>query len=71
MAEKYSKSVGQVVLRWCLQMGYIPLPKSANPGRVKQNTEVFDFVLEDADVAYISNLKGVCGEAPKPDEIRF
>ena len=52
-------------------MGYIPLPKSANPGRVKQNTEVFDFELEDADVAYISNLKGVCGEAPKPDEIRF
>ena len=29
------------------------------------------FTLEDADVAYISNLKGVCGEAPKPDEIRF
>ena len=71
LAEKYGKSVGQVVLRWCLQMGYIPLPKSANPDRVKQNMEVFDFTLEDADVAYISNLKGVCGEAPKPDEIRF
>lgn len=71
LAEKYGKSVGQICLRWSLQMGWIPLPKSANPARVKENTEVFDFELEPADVELIANLKGVCGEAPIPDEIRF
>lgn len=71
LAEKYGKSVGQICLRWSLQMGWIPLPKSANPVRVQQNTEVFDFELEPADVEFIANLKGVCGEAPVPDEIRF
>ena len=71
LAEKYGKSVGQICLRWSLQMGWIPLPKSANPRRVKENTCVFDFDLEPADVEFIANLKGVCGEAPVPDEIRF
>jgi len=71
LAAKYGKSVGQICLRWSLQMGWIPLPKSANPARVKENTEVFDFELEPADVEFIANLKGVCGEAPIPDEIRF
>ena len=52
-------------------MGWIPLPKSANPARVKENTEIFDFELEAADVDFIANLTGVCGEAPIPDEIRF
>ena len=71
LAAKYGKSVGQICLRWSLQMGWIPLPKSANPARVKENTEVFDFELEPADVEFIANLTGVCGEAPIPDEIRF
>lgn len=71
LAEKYGKSVGQICLRWSLQMGWLPLPKSANPARVKENTEVFDFELEPADVAFIANLTGVCSEAPVPDEIRF
>jgi diketogulonate reductase-like aldo/keto reductase len=71
LAEKYGKSVAQVVLRWCLQMGYVPLPKSSNPERVRQNTEIFDFVLEESDIAYISGLSGVCGEAPQPDQARF
>ena len=71
IAKKYNKSVGQVVLRWAIQMGHIPLPKSANEERVKQNMDVFDFELDAADVAFISNLKGVCGEAPVPDEIRY
>ncbi len=71
LAAKYQKSVGQVCLRWSLQMGWIPLPKSANPARVQENTEVFDFELAPEDVKFIANLTGVCGEAPVPDEIRF
>lgn len=71
LAEKYGKSIGQICLRWSLQMGWIPLPKSANPARVQENTEVFDFELAPEDVEFIANLTGVCGEAPVPDEIRF
>lgn len=71
LASRYGKSVSQICLRWSLQMGWIPLPKSTNPVRMKENTEVFDFELAPADVEFIANLTGVCGEAPVPDEIRF
>ena len=71
LAEKYGKSVGQIVLRWCLQMGFVSLPKSANPARVKENSEIFDFVLSAEDVQLISGMEGVCGAAPVPDEIDF
>ena len=53
------------------QMGFVPLPKSANPMRIKQNTEIFDFELSDADMNIISGLSGSCGEAPDPDNILF
>lgn len=71
LAEKYGKSVGQICLRWSLQMGWLPLPKSANPNRMRENANVFDFELEPADVDFIANIRGACGEAPVPDEIRF
>ena len=71
LAQKYGQSVGQICLRWSMQMGWLPLPKSANPDRVKENLNVFDFELEPEDVELIANLKGVCGEAPVPDEIHF
>mgnify|MGYP002571063645 CR=1 FL=1 len=71
LAQKYGRSVGQICLRWSMQMGWLPLPKSANPDRVKENLNVFDFELEPEDVDLIANLKGVCGEAPVPDEIHF
>ena len=71
IAEKYNKSISQICLRWCLQMGFIPLPKSANPIRIKQNTEIFDFELTAEDMKIISELKGTCGEAPDPDNILF
>ena len=71
LVQKYGRSVGQICLRWSMQMGWLPLPKSANPDRVKENLNVFDFELEPEDVDLIANLKGVCGEAPVPDEIHF
>ncbi|MBQ4051451.1 MAG: aldo/keto reductase [Oscillospiraceae bacterium] len=71
MAARYGKTVGQLCLRWCLQMGFVSLPKSANPMRIKENTDIFDFVLEQADMDIISALEGSCGEAPDPDNILF
>lgn len=71
LSQKYGKSIGQICLRWSLQMGWIPLPKSANESRLKENLDVFDFELDSADVQLIASLEGVCGQAPSPDEIRF
>ena len=71
LSKKYGKSIGQICLRWCKQKGFVSLPKSANPMRIKENSEIFDFELSQEDMDIISNLKGVCGEAPDPDNILF
>lgn len=71
MAEKYEKSIGQLCLSWCLQMGFVSLPKSANPMRIKSNMHIFDFEIFKEDMDIISELKGCCGEAPDSDNILF
>ncbi len=71
MAIRYHKTVGQLCLRWCLEMNFVSLPKSANPMRIKQNTEIFDFCLTREDMDAISKLEGICGPAPDPDQILF
>lgn len=71
LADKYGKTIGQICLRWCLQKGFVSLPKSANPMRIKENTEIFDFELTDKDINLISNLKGFVTDIPRPDEILF
>ena len=71
MSEKYGKSVGQIVLRWAIQMGFIPLPKSVTEERIRQNLDVFNFQLTDEDVTIISNLEGYAEPAAIPDEINF
>ena len=47
---------GQVILRWHVQLGSLPIPKSANPERQRQNLDVFGFELTDDEVAAISAL---------------
>ncbi|MGI6333151.1 MAG: aldo/keto reductase [Saccharofermentanales bacterium] len=71
LAEKYGKSIAQIAIRWSLQRGYLPLPKSITPERIKENADVFDFVLEAADVQFIADLKGSAGYSPDPDTIPF
>lgn len=71
LAEKYNKTVGQLCLRWCLQKGFVSLPKSANPMRIKDNTNIFDFELSKEDMEIISSLEGAGGEIPDPDNILF
>ncbi|MGX7060209.1 aldo/keto reductase [Vagococcus humatus] len=67
LATKYQRSVAQVVLRWSLQKGYLPLPKSVTTSRIKENLEVFDFELSAADMLIIDGLQGVAGVAKDPD----
>ena len=71
LAKKYNKTVGQLCLRWCLQKGFVSLPKSANPMRIKDNTNIFDFELSKEDMNIISSLEGAGGETPDPDNILF
>ncbi len=55
-AQRHGVTPGQVILRWQLQLGSIPIPKSATPERQRQNLDVLGFVLDDEEVAAITAL---------------
>ncbi|EIW53073.1 Aldo/keto reductase [Trametes versicolor FP-101664 SS1] len=62
VAKKYNKLVPQVLVRWSLQKGFNPLPKSATPERIVSNVDVFDFEIAPEDMARIDALdKGAAG----------
>ena len=54
---KHGKSVGQVVLRWLVQRGIVALAKSVRKERMVENLDVFDFQLDDSDMARIATLE--------------
>jgi 2,5-diketo-D-gluconate reductase A len=73
IAERYGKSVAQVVLRWHIQHGMIVFPKSVTAERIRENIAIFDFELETADVETIDALdRGEAGRGgPNPDEFDY
>lgn len=50
LADKYGKTPAQVLIRWSLEKGFIPLPKSVTPERIGANADVFDFSLTAEEV---------------------
>jgi 2,5-diketo-D-gluconate reductase A len=56
VAGNYGKSATQVILRWHIQLGLVPIPKSGNPDRMAENFDVFDFELTDAEMDAITRL---------------
>ena len=56
LAQKYGKTVGQIVLNWHVHLGVIPIPGSSNPERMKENLAAIDFKMEDKDYDLISSL---------------
>ncbi|KAI0961328.1 hypothetical protein AcW1_000439 [Taiwanofungus camphoratus] len=56
IAQKYKKDVAQVLVRWSLQRGFSPLPKSSQPARVVSNAELYDFEISAEDMAKIDAL---------------
>lgn len=68
IAEKYNKTEAQIVLRWSLQHGFLPLPKTSTFSRVEENADIFDFELSEEDMAKIDSFEGQAGRMENPDE---
>ncbi|WP_304507605.1 aldo/keto reductase [Anaerotignum sp.] len=71
IAKKYNRSVAQICIRWALQNKVVPLPKSITPSRIIENTQVFDFEIEEMDMVAINNMKYCGGSGLNPDEVDF
>ncbi|MGI6400992.1 MAG: aldo/keto reductase [Thermoguttaceae bacterium] len=71
IAEKYSKSVAQLCIRWALQHDVLPLPKSTHKDRIISNTQVFDFVINDEDMKTIDELPQFGYSTFNPDTVTF
>lgn len=71
VAGRYGVSVAQVCLRWCLQHGVIPLPKSVNSDRIKANIDLFGFSLAQSDMEKIDALDGIDNSGLDPDTVSF
>jgi 2,5-diketo-D-gluconate reductase A len=57
IARKHGRTVGQVVLQWVVQRGIVALAKSVRKERMKENLGVFDFALDESDMARITKLE--------------
>ena len=68
LAKKYNKSIAQVAIRWSLQHGFLPLPKSSTLSRAAENAAVFDFEISEEDMQAMDGLKGLAGSMGNPDE---
>jgi diketogulonate reductase-like aldo/keto reductase len=71
IALKYDKSVAQLCIRWVLQNGVLPLPKSVTPSRIGENADVFDFEISCVDMQTINSIPYFGGSGLNPDTITF
>ncbi|BDH61811.1 glyoxal reductase [Lysinibacillus sp. PLM2] len=71
IANKYNKSVAQVILRWDLQNGVVTIPKSTKEHRIIENANVFDFELTKEDMEAIDGLNQNHRVGPDPDNFDF
>lgn len=71
IAEKYNRSVAQIILRWDLQNGVVVIPKSTKEHRIIENANIFDFTLSDDDMKTIDDLNQNHRVGPDPDNFDF
>lgn len=71
VAQKHHKTAAQIALRWELQQDILPITKSLNPGRMAQNTDLFDFCLSAEECDWIAGLGEDGRTGPDPDDIDF
>ena len=70
LAEKYRRTPAQICIRWCLEKGILPLPKSVTPARIAENTGVFSFQLAPEDVVALDTVPPTA-RSHDPDEVTF
>lgn len=56
LAEKYKKTIAEIILRWHIQREIIPIPKSSNEERIRENIDIFDFKISKEDMDIIDSL---------------
>lgn len=73
LSQTYGKSVAQICLRFALQCNVLPLPKASSPERMRENKDIFDFVLSEKDMYRILSLPqiGWSGEHPDRERVYF
>lgn len=71
LGRKYGKSPVQIVLRWDIQRGVAALPKSVHKEYLKENLDVFDFIISDEDMQKINNLNRNMRIGSDPDNFDF
>lgn len=72
IAAKHQRNVGQIMLRWQIELGHLVLSKSETPERIRSNLQIFDFALDEADKQAIATLHNEAGRlGPDPDLFRL
>lgn len=71
IANEVGKSPAQVLIRWSLEHGFLPLPKSVHDKYIEANIDVFDFDLSDEQIQKLDGLHGVSGLSTDPDKANF
>lgn len=71
IASNYHKTPAQVLLRWSIQQGLLPLPKTMKKERMKENSQIFDFELSAEDIEALKALEVFGRTGPHPDALVF
>lgn len=68
LADKHGRTPAQVVLRWHIELNNVVIPKSVTPSRMEENFRLFDFSLDDEDIAALARLDRGERTGPDPDQ---
>ncbi len=71
VANRHQKTPSEVLIRWCMEKGVIPLPKSVTPTRIEENFDVFDFSLSESDVKLLDGISEIGRLGSHPDSCNF